>query len=737
MKEHSENFRSTLKIIVIVVAALCVIGSVYLWRTTQLKSEARAIARYIISIKTTREEMMSAHSEEKMTQTENGPYGTTFTVENGIGKKNKDFFWIKTEVYSSSLCSYVAKQKLGALKIDKSKCDSVNEVVFYFPKFKNKSKGSPDAESQPKGCPKYAECDMNDNIIGCNDGYYLFDEKCLQCPTNSINCEYDSFECQMGFRRVENSCEPCGKGIKSCNDNGEPTECMTDFYPIDGKCVPCDTLGPGFCSQSGGGSLASSVSSYTPGSVPAPTYTPKAVQTTSQKTSDCQDGYFKKNGSCVACPQNYKTCNKNTGYFTCQDGYVKNTDATACVKAETCVSKANSLRLSDSGMRVLVEGNTVILSNNQTSVPVVISDDLDLSGCDLKINTASSTHILGNVYAKNLTISSPGNNIYTYVLSDGLPKTKSGKKIVSSGDLKINGAFFSDHSVDVGGNLIVTDFTQTTSANVRIGGYVSGDNITTFKDVKMPIVVDRYVAVSGLVHNVKSGDYINAAVISAGEAENNIMVEQIALTGKLISHTGDVIVTDTRKKGKNQENLFTVHLDFGSELSVLKGSMNVTSGLNILNLGSMDIAGNLDIEISGIFRNWNQLHIGGSLTTNGEVRLAGFNHPDGNKVNSETFVCGNIYGTGNIQLNTVALLSVGGNISTSMKTQVIKYSGACEQGEGKLSAGRASYYVQNYETYLSGGKCLLNKKSEEGAFSISKPDNCKNISWCQKNRNCN
>ena len=27
---------------------------------------------------------------------------------------------------------------------------------------------------------------------------------------------------------------------------------------------------------------------------------------------------------------------------------------------------------------------------------------------------------------------------------------------------------------------------------------------------------------------------------SAGEAENNIMVEQIALTGKLISHTGDV-----------------------------------------------------------------------------------------------------------------------------------------------------------------------------------------------------
>jgi len=72
-----------------------------------------------------------------------------------------------------------------------------------------------------------------------------------------------------------------------------------------------------------------------------------------------------------------------------------------------------------------------------------------------------------------------------------------------------------------------------------------------------------------------------------------------------------------------------------------------------------------------------------------------------------------------------------------MKTQVIKYTGACEQGEGKLSAGRAAYYVQNYETYLNNGQCLLNKKSEEGSFSANTQDNCQNISWCQKNRYCN
>ena len=48
------------------------------------------------------------------------------------------------------------------------------------------------------------------------------------------------------------------------------------------------------------------------------------------------------------------------------------------------------------------------------------------------------------------------------------------------------------------------------------------------KQVKTPITVEGYVSVSDLVHNVKSGDYINASVISAGEAENNIMVEQIA-----------------------------------------------------------------------------------------------------------------------------------------------------------------------------------------------------------------
>ncbi|MBE6445994.1 MAG: hypothetical protein E7021_01105 [Alphaproteobacteria bacterium] len=741
MKEHSENFRLVLKITVISFLILFFAGSIYLWRATHLKSEARAISRYLISIKTTREETMSSHADEKFTQTESGPYGTTFTVENGIGKKNKDFFWISTEVYSSSLCEYLAKVKLGALKVDKSKCDTSNEVVFYFAKFKSKTKGSPDMDSQPKGCPKNAECDDQDNILSCNEGFYLSDDKCLKCPANSINCEYESFECQVGFYRSQGDCVRCGTGVMACNDNGEPTECMTDFYPMDGRCVPCSELGPGFCTNSSGASLpaSSSVSStYKP--VPPPTRPvekPIKTKTETLKTPECQDGYYRKGGSCVACPSYYKTCDKNTGYFTCQDGYVKNADRMACVKEESCSSKADNIRLSDSGIRVSVEGDTIVLSNNQTSQPAVISQDLDFSGCNVKINTASETHLLGNIYAKNLTISSPGNRIYTYRSSDVAPTISSGKKIVCSGDLKINGSFYSDRSVDVAGNLIITEFMQMTSSNVHIAGYVSGDSISTAKQVKTPITVEGYVSVSDLVHNVKSGDYINASVISAGEAENNIMVEQIALNGKLVSKNGDIIVTDSRKKDKNQDNLFTVHVDFGSELSVLNGSMSIVSGLDVLNLGNIHIARNLDVAISGIFRNWNQLYVGGSMTANTDIRLAGITHPNGNKINSQTLVCGSVFGSGKIQLNTVASLAVGSSISTSMKTQVIKYTGACEQGEGKLSAGRAAYYVQNYETYLNNGQCLLNKKSEEGSFSANTQDNCQNISWCQKNRYCN
>ena len=719
--------------------------SIYLWNSARLKVETRAIVRYLVSLKAAREESVKLHSEDKDILTEKGPNGSKFKVENGVGKKNSSFFWITVTLDSTSLCRYLAEEEVGAIRIDKVKCSSRKEVTFYFSKFKTNTKGSPDMQNQPDACPANAECDEEFNITKCYFGFYKSEKKCKPCPEKSTNCEGETFECQIGYRALNDDCVSCGEGVRSCNENGEPTECLERYYSIDGKCVSCSTLGPGYCDQgSSGGSVSgvggrSSSSGYSPiyssgnqrrSSSSSNTRTSSLVSNSSDK---CIAGYYKSSSGCLKCSDGYYSADGATSCTPCAEGYVSNSTHTACVKNVDCQGMVKAFDSSDENINLTSNGNTVVLSYRDVSDLITISDNLEFSGCDLVINTPAETHLLGNIFAKNLTINSSGYEIFTYD-SESTDYSPSGKKIICSGDFKINGPFYSNAGVYVSGNLMMTSFNQVGSSEVKISGYVSGEDLVTDPKVLSPIKVGRYVSVSGRVHNVQSDDSITASVISAGEADGGISVAQIQATGKVISKNGDIVVSDERE-GTTDSEQYTFHVDYGAEVSAPKGTINIMAGSNVLNMGTVSVGRNMNVNISEYFRNWNKMMIGGDLTITGNVRFAGVKRSN-SMIGSQTTVCGSINGSGDIQVDTVASLSVGKSISDSFKTRVIQYEGACEEGKGELLSGHANYYIQNYATRVKGSECNLIKLEEEGPFVSAEQGICQKMSWCQQNRYC-
>ncbi len=718
--------------------------AVFLWNSARLKVEARTIARYVVSVKSAREASVKLHSEDKDIQTEKGPNGSVLKVENGVGKKNANFFWITVTVGNSMLCKYLADSEIDYIRVDKAKCSSRHEVTFYFSKYKSTQKGDPDMQNQPDACPANAECDEEFNITNCYFGFYLSDKKCKPCPEKSTNCEGEAFECQIGYRPLNGECVTCGEGVRNCNDNGEPIECLPNYYSIDGACVPCSTLGPGFCSQSSSSGTGGAVSGSRGGigSVAAPTasvkrssYSPSSGHKTASSTSSekCEAGYYKTQSGCLRCPSNHYSAEGATKCTPCSDGYIHNSDHTACVKNVDCASLVNSISL-DGNIKASLSGETVVLKAQNSSEPIIIKEDLDFQDCNLRIETGSETYILGNVFAKNLVINSSGNEIFTYENDSDSEIGISSKKIVCSDDLKIMGPFYTNANLKVGGNLTMMTFELVAPAEVKILGYASGESLLTSRDVLSPIKVGRYVSVSGRVHNVQSDDYITASVISSGEAEGVISVEQIQAVGKIISKNGDIIISDERADS-DEDNQYTVHVDFGAEISVPNGSINILAGNNVLNMGKILVGKNLNVSINEDFRNWNHLAVGGDLTVTGNVRLAGIKD-SGKSINSQTIVCGSINGSGDMQVDTVASLFVGRNVSESLKTRVVQYEGACEVGKGQLFVGNAKYYLQNYATRVKGSSCSLVKLDEEGPFTSSESAQCQNIPWCQQNRYC-
>ena len=100
-------------------------------------------------------------------------------------------------------------------------------------------------------CPENAVCNENDEITGCNGGYYVDQGGCSACPANSAGCD----------------------------NNGETTFCASGYTLKDGECVACDITNAGSCS------------------------------TASYKATSCGEGLcVQANGTCGACDYDAAYC---------------------------------------------------------------------------------------------------------------------------------------------------------------------------------------------------------------------------------------------------------------------------------------------------------------------------------------------------------------------------------------------------------------------------------------------
>ncbi len=317
---YSKERGKTLIEVTLVIAIICLISGVvfYTWNTMSLKGQTNVLSQRIISIKNARQINMSGLQHKPMKRTEIGPYNTLFEIENGIGLVNKDWFWIITTLGNKHLCELLLESDLGALKKDDN-CDN-NEAVFYFEKFPGFAQGNPDRNLQPKECPPNTICDENFNPIGCVPGYFLHNGACIQCPTNSINCQSAGFECKEGYYKDGIRCRSCGANVLSCDEDGNPTECEDGYYLSGNLCIACPTTGVATCDDDGFTCLAGY---YKNGNSCTSCGTGVAICDEDGNPTECEDGYYLSGNSCVQCPTTgVDTCDTNG--FTCLAGYYKN-----------------------------------------------------------------------------------------------------------------------------------------------------------------------------------------------------------------------------------------------------------------------------------------------------------------------------------------------------------------------------------------------------------------------------
>ena len=308
--KKAEFGRSILEVLsVLVIIALITVAGIRLWQEARLESQTHTLAQRLTSIKNSRLLSMNAHAGERMPRTEKGPYDTIFTIENGVGNQNKDWFWIDVKTNGSSLCGALAEFDIGA-GYTKDECESSINVTFYFLKFPEAgSSTTPDKDNQPRECPPNTNCDNNFNPIGCVEGYFLSDGNCIECPENSIDCKDDGFECESGYYKNGNTCTSCGTGVLSCDSTGKPTACQTGYYLSDNSCDQCPTTGVASCEEDG----------FT-----------------------CQDGYYKDGNACTSCGTGVLSCDSTGKPTACQTGYYLSDNS--CVQ---CLTSSNCRILSD------------------------------------------------------------------------------------------------------------------------------------------------------------------------------------------------------------------------------------------------------------------------------------------------------------------------------------------------------------------------------------------------------
>ena len=185
---------------------------------------------------------------------------------NGTVTCNKNFWW-----YDNSSCRACPTNAVG--------CDHTG---FYCAS--NTYKTSTTCEVCSAGA---ATCNAN-GALTCEDGYWLSNKTCKQCPTNYKTCSGDSFTCKDGYYKGGDACSKCtGAGTATCNANGALT-CKTNYYKSNGTCVEC----PKNATCGGDG--------FT-----------------------CHDGYYKKDGLCSKCTGvGWETCTADM-VLKCASGYCR------------------------------------------------------------------------------------------------------------------------------------------------------------------------------------------------------------------------------------------------------------------------------------------------------------------------------------------------------------------------------------------------------------------------------
>jgi hypothetical protein len=130
--QKNEKGRSSLELLaVLVVMILITLGGLHLWNEAKFDTQSRSIGERLLAVKNSRLLSMNSHSNERLSRTENGPFDSVLSIENGIGPQNKDWFWITVKTSNSSLCSFLTEYDIDARSVNDD-CETNNEVTFYF-----------------------------------------------------------------------------------------------------------------------------------------------------------------------------------------------------------------------------------------------------------------------------------------------------------------------------------------------------------------------------------------------------------------------------------------------------------------------------------------------------------------------------------------------------------------------------------------------------------------------------
>ena len=158
-------------------------------------------------------------------------------------------------------------------------------------------------------------------VTDCNDGYFVKEKKCEECPEFCKNCE-NSDKCNIcydGYYLEENECKKCSDNCETCSkgpeENGNNNcitcdqntlnkylinddnyhscveECPDNTFLYDSKCEKCSE----FCK----------------------------ICENSDKCNICYDGYYLEENECKKCSDNCETCSKgpeengNNNCITC------------------------------------------------------------------------------------------------------------------------------------------------------------------------------------------------------------------------------------------------------------------------------------------------------------------------------------------------------------------------------------------------------------------------------------